>query len=99
MNERCSSIHIYMLKISKKAIVFRPIVIDIGDRIACKYSCFSLLLVAKVVSPGGSSATQQQKFHTDDVNQCLHNKPGSHGVSNVNFFDFMFLLVDYGKVL
>ena len=88
-----------MLKISKKAIVFRPIVIDIGDRIACEYSCFSLLLVAKVVSPEGSSATQQQKFHTDDVNQCLHNKPGSHGVSNVNLFDFMFLLVDYGQVL
>ena len=74
-----------MLKISKKPIVFRPIVIDIGDRIACEYSCFSLLLVAKVVSPEGSSATQQQKFHTDDVNQCLHNKPGSHGVSNVKF--------------
>ena len=85
-----------MLKISKKPIVFRPIVIDIGDRIACEYSCFSLLLVAKVVSPEGSSATQQQKFHTDDVNQCLHNKPGSHGVSNVNLFDFMFFLVDYG---
>ena len=85
-----------MLKISKKPILFRPIVIDIGDRIACEYSCFSLLLVAKVVSPEGSSATQQQKFHTDDVNQCLHNKPGSHGVSNVNLFDFMFFLVDYG---
>ena len=85
-----------MLKISKKAIVYRPIVIDIGERIACEYSCFSLLLVAKVVSPEGSSATQQQKFHTDGVNQCLHNKPGSHGVSDVNLFDFMFLLVDYG---
>ena len=70
--------------------------IDMSLCLACEYSCFSLLLVAKVVSPEGSSATQQQKFHTDDVNQCLHNKPGSHGVSNVNLFDFMFLLVDYG---
>ena len=47
---------------------------------------------------GGTSATQQQKFHTDDVNQCLHNKPSSHGVPNANFFNFMFLLVDFSKV-
>ena len=44
-------------------------------------------------------ATQRQKFHTDDVNQCLHNKSGSHGVPNVILFDFTFLLVDFGKVL
>ena len=41
--------------------------------------------------------TRRQKFHTDDINQCLHNKSGSRGVPNVNLFDFMFLLVDYGK--
>ena len=41
--------------------------------------------------------TQRQKYHTDDINQHLHNKSGSHGVPNVNLFDFMFLLVDYGK--
>ena len=85
-----------MLKISKKAIVFRPIVTDIGDRIACEYSCFSLLLVAKGVSPEGSSATQQQKFHTDDVNQCLHNKSSSQGVPNPNLFNFSLLLVEFG---
>ena len=45
------------------------------------------------------SATQRQKFHSDDVNQCLHNKSGSHGVSNANLFNFMFILVDFGKVL
>ena len=49
--------------------------------------------------PGGMSATQRQKFHTDDVNQYLHNISGTYGVPNVNLFDFMFLLVDYGKVL
>ena len=38
----------------------------------------------------------EQKFHTDDVNQCLHNKSGSHGVPNANLFNFMFLLVDFG---
>ena len=51
------------------------------------------------VSRGGTSATQRQKFHTDDVNQCLHNKSGSHGIPNVNLFHFTFLLVDFGKVL
>ena len=45
------------------------------------------------------SATQRQKFHTDDVNQCLHNISGSHGVPNTNFFNFTFLMVDFGKVL
>ena len=43
--------------------------------------------------------TQEQKFHTADVNQCLHNKSGNHGFSNVNLFNFTFLLVDFGKVL
>ena len=43
--------------------------------------------------------TQQQKFHTDDVNQCLLNKSGSHEVPNVNLFHFRFLLIDFGKVL
>ena len=51
------------------------------------------------VSRGGTSATQRQKFHTDDVNQCLHNKSGSHGVRNANLFNFTFLPVDLGKVL
>ena len=50
-------------------------------------------------SRGGTSATQRQKFHTDDVNQCLHNQSGSHRVLNVNSFNFTFLLVDFGKVL
>ena len=48
---------------------------------------------------GGTSATQRQKFHTDNVNRCSQNKSGSHGVSNVNGFEFTFLLVDFGKVL
>ena len=48
---------------------------------------------------GGTSATQQQKFHTDDVNQCLHNKSDSHGVPNANLFNFTFLLIVFGEVL
>ena len=35
--------------------------------VACEYSRFSFLLAAGDVSPGGTSAPQRQKFHTDDV--------------------------------
>ena len=59
-------------------------------------TCSSLL---RDVSRGGMSATQPQKFHTEDVNQCLHNKSGSHGVPDANLFNLPFLLVDFGKVL
>ena len=51
------------------------------------------------VSRERTSATQRQKFNTDDVNQCLHNKSGTHGVPNAHLFNFTFLLVDFGKVL
>ena len=51
------------------------------------------------VSRGGTSATQRQKFHTDDANQCLHNKFGTHGVPDINLSNFMCLLVDFVKVL
>ena len=68
-------------------------------RVACQNSRFSSLFAAGDVSPGGTSASQRQKFHTDDVNQCLHNKSGSHGVPNANLFNFTFFLVEFGKVL
>ena len=45
------------------------------------------------------SATQRQKFHTDDTNQCLHNESGSHGVPNINLSNLECLLVDFGEVL
>ena len=60
---------------------------------------FSPLFAAKDVSRGGTSATQRQKFHTNDANQCLHNKSGSHGLPNASLFNFTFLLVDFGKIL
>ena len=68
-------------------------------RLACDNSRFSSLLAAGDVSRWGTSASQRQKFHTDDVNQCLHNKCGSHGVPNANLSNFTFFLVDIGKVL
>ena len=69
------------------------------DMLACKNIRFSSLFAARDVSRGGTSATQRQKFHTDDANQCLHNKSGSHGVPNINLSNFACLLVDFGKVL
>ena len=50
--------------------------------LACENIRFSSLFVDGDVTRGGKSATQRQKFHTDEANQCLHNKSGSHGVSN-----------------
>ena len=56
--------------------------------------CF-LPLAAFDILQGGTSGTQQQKFHTDDENQCLHNKSCSPWVPNANLFNFTFLLVDF----
>ena len=60
---------------------------------------FSSLFVAGDILRGGMSATQRQKFHTDDENQCLHKKSGSHGVPNITLSNFVCLLVNFGKVL
>ena len=51
--------------------------------LACENIRFSSLFAAGDVSRGGTSETQRQTFHTDDANQCLHNKPGSHGICPV----------------
>ena len=68
-------------------------------RLACENIRFSSLFAAGDVSRGGTSATQWQKFHTDDANQCLHNKSGSHGVPNINLSNFTCLLVDFEKTI
>ena len=61
---------------------------------------FSSLFIAGDILRGGMSATQWQKFHTDDANQCLHKKSGSHGVPNITLYNnFVCLLVNFGKVL
>ena len=67
--------------------------------LACENIRFSSLFAAGDVARGGTSATRQQKFHTDDANQCLHNKSSSHGVPNTNLSNFTCLLVNFGKVL
>ena len=60
---------------------------------------FLLALCPEDISQGGISATQGQKLHTDDINQCLRNKSGSHWVPNASLFNFRFLQVNFGKVL
>ena len=67
--------------------------------IACENIRFSSLFVGGDVSRTRTSTTQRQKFHTDDANQCFHNKSGSRGVPNINLSNFLCLLVDFGKVL
>ena len=69
------------------------------EKLACENIRFSSLFVTGDVSRGRTSAIQGQKFHTDDANQGLLNKSGSHGAPNVNLFNFRFLLIDFGKVL
>ena len=39
--------------------------------LACENSHFFLLLAAFDILQGGTSGTQQQKFYTDNENQCL----------------------------
>ena len=67
--------------------------------LACENIRFSSLFATGYVSRGGTPATQRQKFHTDDANQCLHNKSDSHGVPNINLSNFACLLVNFCKVL
>ena len=63
-----------------------------GVELACENSHFSSLLTAGNVLWGGMSAT-----HTDDINQCLHNKSGTVIEFQMqNLFNFTFLLVDFG---
>ena len=58
------------------------------EGLACENIRFSSLYATGDVSRGGTSATQRQKFDTDDVDQCLYNKSGSHGVPNTNLSNF-----------
>ena len=73
--------------------------IDYWNYLACENIHFSSLFAAGDISCGGTSATQRQKFHTDDSNQCLHNKSGSHRVPNITLSNFACLLVDFGEML
>ena len=53
-----------------------------------------MLLDAEDVLQGGTSATQRQQFHTDDINQCLHNKSSSRGVLNLSQSQLWLVLLE-----
>ena len=72
---------------------------QVKTKLTCENIGFSLLFATGDVLHGGTSATQQQKFQTDDANQSLHNKSSSHEVPNINLTNFTCLLVDFGEVL
>ena len=57
------------------------------------------LFAAGDVSHGRTSATQRQKIHTDDANQCLQNSPVIMGFQIQICSVFTCRLVDFGKVL
>ena len=48
--------------------------VDWKNLLACENIHFSSLFAAGDLLGGGTSAIQRHKFHTDDANQCLHNK-------------------------
>ena len=54
--------------------MYIKLVVGGGVELACENSHCSSLLATGNVLRGGTSATQCQKFHSDDINQCLHNK-------------------------
>lgn len=66
-------------------------------RVTCNSSCLSLLLVAQGILPGAMFASQRQKLHSDDINQCL--QLCIRNLVAMEFQMFMFLLIDCGKVL
>ena len=71
----------YILLLS--SIAYYPVAFTL----ACENSRVSWLFAAGDVSRGGTCATQRQEFHTDDVNQCLQNTSGSHGVPHPNLLN------------
>ena len=78
--------------------MYMKLVVGGGVELACENSHFSSLLATGNVLRGGTSATQCQKFHTDDINQCLHNKSSTViGFQMQNLLNFTFLLVDFVK--
>ena len=80
-------------------LLIYSIVLYFSCILACENIRFSWLFADRDVSREGTSATQRQKFHTDDAIQCLYNKSSSHGVPDTNLSNFTCLLFDFGKLL
>ena len=85
--------------VGTRGLKYRLLDIIVFQILACENIRFSSLFAAGDLSRGGTFATQRQKFHIDEANQCLHNKSSSHGNPNITLSSFMCLLVGFGKVL
>ena len=67
----------------------------------CKYSQQSLIASSSLLGyfSCNTSALWPKKFHTNDQNQCLHDKSGSHGVLDANLIKFPFLPLSNHNIL
>ena len=64
------------------------------QQVACGNIRFSSLFAAGDVLHGETSATQRQKFHTDDVNHTIEsskNMENTMGQNNLPFFSFWYI--------
>ena len=95
--KHCNFSHVCLLVKMASKTVTRSNIMFINFSLGKQPFLLVLQFASEDVSLRGTSATQRQKFHTDDINQCLHNN--SHGDPNANMFNFTFPLVDFGKVL
>ena len=61
------------------------------QQVACCKICFSSLFATGDVSRGGTSATQQHKFHTDDINHTIESsKNVANTVGQIIYLFFHF---------
>ena len=58
----------YSIHVQSPKVVDMKLIENDNKRLACENIRFSSLFAAGDVSRGGTSATQRQKFHTDDAN-------------------------------
>ena len=65
----------------------------------CRLFSSGMIFTCGRVLPALLSLRKNGDYSWSNVNQCFHDKSGSHGVPNANLFNFTFLQVDFGKVL
>ena len=64
------------------------------QQVACPKIRFSSLFATVDVSCGGMSATQQQEFHTDDVNHTIGSSKNMENTMGQNLIIYLFLHFD-----
>ena len=63
------------------------------QQVACGNIRFSSLFAAGDVLRGGTSASQRQKFHTDDVNHTIESSKNMENTMGQNNLPFFFILI------